>query len=59
MRLICELTDEQEGNVSVRVKSNVVVRGIFAQFGQSVILQISDYLFEKFTESVREVLEGD
>ena len=58
MRMTSQLAAGTNGDTEVNVRSDVHVTGIFAQFGKGVILQISDYLFEKFTAAVAEELES-
>lgn len=52
MKMMSRLT-ETEGGTSVTVVSEVNVTGILAQFGRGMIKDVSDQMFQSFTETMR------
>jgi carbon monoxide dehydrogenase subunit G len=57
MRMASVVTERSPGETEVVVTSEVNVVGILAQFGRGMIQDVSDQLFEKFTEAARRELE--
>lgn len=58
MRMTSRLVERGPGETEVMVTSEVSVTGILAQFGRGMIQDVSDQMFEKFTEGMRAELEG-
>ncbi len=58
MRMTSRLVERGPGETEVTVISEVSVTGILAQFGRGMIQDVSDQMFEKFTEAMRSELEG-
>lgn len=58
MRMTSRLVERGPGETEVMVTSEVNVTGILAQFGRGMIQDVSDQMFEKFTEAMRAELEG-
>lgn len=58
MRMTSRLVERGPGETEVMVTSEVSVTGILAQFGRGMIQDVSDQMFEKFTEAMRAELEG-
>ena len=58
MRMTSRLVERGPGETEVTVISEVSVTGILAQFGRGMIQDVSDQMFEKFTEGMRAELEG-
>lgn len=57
MRMKSRLTERTPGETEVVVTSDVNVMGVLAQFGRGMIQDVSDLLFQKFTEAMRRELE--
>jgi hypothetical protein len=51
------VTGLPDGSTQVTVNSDVNVVGALAQFGRGMIQDVSDQLFQKFTEAMRRELE--
>jgi len=58
MRMTSRLVERGPGGTEVMVTSEVNVTGILAQFGRGMIQDVSDQMFDKFTEAMRAELEG-
>ena len=58
MRMTSRLVERGPGETEVMVTSEVSVTGILAQFGRGMIQDVSDQMFEKFTEGMRAELEA-
>jgi uncharacterized protein len=58
MRMKSRVVARSPGETEVTVTSDVNVVGILAQFGRGMIQDVSDQLFQKFTEGVRKELEA-
>jgi len=57
MRMKSRLTARAPGETEVVVVSDVNVMGVLAQFGRGMIQDVSDQLFQKFTDAMRRELE--
>ena len=57
MRMKSRVVERAPGETEVTVVSDVNVMGILAQFGRGMIQDVSDQLFQKFTEAMRRQLE--
>ncbi len=57
MRMRSRLVEKAPGQTEVVAVSEVNVTGILAQFGRGMIQDVSDQMFQKFTEAVRAELE--
>ena len=57
MRMSSRLVERAPGETEVVATSEVNVTGILAQFGRGMIQDVSDQMFQKFTEAVRAELE--
>jgi len=57
MRMRSRLVGKAPGETEVVATSEVNVTGILAQFGRGMIQDVSDQMFQKFTEAVRAELE--
>ena len=57
MRMRSRLVEKAPGETEVVATSEVNVTGILAQFGRGMIQDVSDQMFQKFTEAVRAELE--
>ena len=57
MRMRSRLVEKAPGETEVFATSEVNVTGILAQFGRGMIQDVSDQMFQKFTEAVRVELE--
>jgi uncharacterized protein len=57
MRMKSRVVERAPGETEVRVVSDVNVMGILAQFGRGMIQDVSDQLFQKFTDAMRRQLE--
>jgi carbon monoxide dehydrogenase subunit G len=57
MRMSSRLVEKSPGETEVNVSSNVTVTGMLAQFGRGMIQDVSNQMFQKFSESVRAELE--
>jgi carbon monoxide dehydrogenase subunit G len=58
MRMKSRVVALGPGETEVTVVSDVNVMGVLAQFGRGMIQDVSDLLFQKFTEAMRSQLEG-
>jgi len=58
MRMTSRLVQRAPGETEASVVSEVNVTGILAQFGRGMIQDVSDQMFQKFTDAVRAELEG-
>ena len=58
MRMRSRLVEKAPGETEVTATSEVNVTGILAQFGRGMIQDVSDQMFQKFTEAVRAELEA-
>ena len=57
-RMTSRLTPQGSGTTEVVVASEVNVTGMLAQFGRGMIEDVSDQMFQKFTEAARAELES-
>ena len=57
MRMKSRVAKRPDGATEVTVVSDVNVVGVLAQFGRGMIQDVSDQLFQKFTEAMRRELE--
>jgi carbon monoxide dehydrogenase subunit G len=57
MRMKSHVGQRPDGATEVTVVSDVNVVGVLAQFGRGMIQDVSDQLFQKFTEAMRRQLE--
>jgi hypothetical protein len=57
MRMKSRVLERAPGETEVKVVSDVNVVGILAQFGRGMIQDVSDQLFQKFTDAMRRELE--
>lgn len=57
MRMKSRVVARPDGSTEVTVVSDVNVMGVLAQFGRGMIQDVSDQLFQKFTEGMRRELE--
>lgn len=57
MRMKSRVTERQPGETEVTVVSDVNVVGALAQFGRGMIQDVSDQLFQKFSDAMRRELE--
>jgi hypothetical protein len=58
MRMTSRVVERSPGETEVTVTSDVNVVGVLAQFGGRMIQDVSDQLFQKFTEAMRRELEA-
>jgi carbon monoxide dehydrogenase subunit G len=58
MRMKSRVVERSPGETEVTVSSDVNVVGVLAQFGRGMIQDVSDQLFQKFTEAMRRELEA-
>jgi hypothetical protein len=58
MRMKSRVAERAPGETEVTVVSDVNVVGVLAQLGRGMIQDVSDQLFQKFTEAMRRELEG-
>lgn len=58
MRMKSRVAERQPGETEVTVTSDVNVVGVLAQFGRGMIQDVSDQLFQKFTDCMRRQLEA-
>ena len=58
MRMTSRVAETAPGETEVTVTSEVSVTGILAQFGRGMIQDVSDELFQRFTEAMRAELES-
>lgn len=59
MRMTSRVVERAAGETEVTVVSDVNVSGILAQMGRGMIEQVSDQMFEIFTNAARVELEGN
>jgi len=59
MRLTSRLIERAPGQTEVVAGSVVNITGILAQLGRGMIQDVSDQMFQKFTEAMRADLESD
>ena len=59
MRMTSRVVERAPGETEVNVVSDVNVSGILAQMGRGMIEQVSDQMFEIFTNAARVELEGN
>jgi carbon monoxide dehydrogenase subunit G len=59
MRMTSHVVERSPGETEVTVVSDVNITGILAQMGRGMIEQVSDQMFEIFTNAVRIELEGN
>ena len=57
MRMSSRIVEKAAGESEVTVISEVSVTGIMAQFGRGLMQDVSNQMFQKFTEAVRAELE--
>jgi carbon monoxide dehydrogenase subunit G len=57
MRMKSRVVEKAPGETEVTVVSDVNVVGMLAQFGRGMIQDVSDQLFQKFTDAMRRELE--
>jgi uncharacterized protein len=57
MRMKSRVTERAPAETEVTVTSDVNVVGVLAQFGRGMILDVSDQLFQRFTQAMRRELE--
>ena len=57
MRMKSRVVERAPGETEVTVVSDVNVMGVLAQFGRGMIQDVSDQLFQKFTDAMRRELE--
>jgi len=58
VKMTSRLTETTPGQTEVAVASEVNVTGVLAQLGRGMIQDVSDQMFQKFTEAVRAELES-
>jgi uncharacterized protein len=58
MRMKSRVAERAPGETEVNVVSDVNVVGVLAQFGRGMIQDVSDQLFQKFTDAMRRELEA-
>ncbi|HEX9942249.1 MAG TPA: SRPBCC family protein [Thermoanaerobaculia bacterium] len=58
MRMKSRVVERAPGETEVTVVSDVNVVGVLAQFGRGMIQDVSDQLFQKFTDAMRRELEA-
>jgi hypothetical protein len=58
LRMTSRLVERAPGETEVVATSEVNVTGLLAQFGRGMIQDVSDQMFQKFTEAVRAELES-
>jgi carbon monoxide dehydrogenase subunit G len=58
MKMSSRLTERAGGETEVSVVSEVNVTGILAQFGRGLMQDVSNQMFQKFTEAMRAALES-
>jgi carbon monoxide dehydrogenase subunit G len=59
MRMTSHVVQRSPGETEVTVVSDVNITGILAQMGRGMIEQVSDQMFEIFTNAARTELEGN
>jgi carbon monoxide dehydrogenase subunit G len=58
MKMTSRIVERPGGESEVSVVSQVNVTGIMAQFGRGLMQDVSNQMFERFTEAMRAELEG-
>ena len=58
MRMQSRVAELSPGETEVTVESDVNVVGVLAQFGRGMIQDVSDQMFQRFTEAMRRQLEA-
>ncbi len=58
MRMHSRIVERSPTESEVTVRSDVNVVGVLAQFGRGMIQDVSDQLFQKFSDAMRRELEG-
>jgi hypothetical protein len=58
VKMTSRLTETGPGQTEVAIASEVNVTGVLAQLGRGMIQDVSDQMFQKFTEAVRAELES-
>lgn len=58
MKMVGKLRALPQGGTEVTGSSEITVTGLMAQFGSRVIEEISNQMFEQFTESLQKNLDG-
>lgn len=58
MRMKSRVVEKAPGQTEVEVVSDVNVVGVLAQFGRGMIQDVSDMMFQKFSDAMRRELEG-
>jgi uncharacterized protein len=58
MRMTSRMVERAPGETEVAVVSDVNVTGVLAQFGRGMIQDVSDQMFQRFTEAMRSELES-
>jgi hypothetical protein len=58
MRMTSRMAERAPGETEVAVVSDVNVTGVLAQFGRGMIQDVSDQMFQRFTEAMRAELEA-
>jgi carbon monoxide dehydrogenase subunit G len=59
MRMQGQLVESASGETKVSIRSEVNVTGILAQFGRGMIQDVSNQIFQKFSDAVRTELEKE
>ncbi|MFQ5935242.1 MAG: SRPBCC family protein [Acidiferrobacterales bacterium] len=57
MRMKSRLIEHAQGETEVAVRSEISVTGMLVQFGQRMIQDVADQLFQQFTQAMRAELE--
>ncbi|MDH3672433.1 MAG: SRPBCC family protein [Gammaproteobacteria bacterium] len=58
MRMNSRLTERAPGETEVMVTSNINVTGMLVQFGQRMIQDVADQMFQQFATAMRDQLEA-
>ncbi len=58
MRVVGSLKPRADGGTDVMGSSEITITGLLAQFGSRVFEDISDQIFEQFTQTLRQNLDG-
>ncbi len=59
MRMVSRLQGLAGGGTEVVVTSNLTITGVLAQFGRGIIQDLSDQIFQQFTETLKERLQDE
>jgi carbon monoxide dehydrogenase subunit G len=59
MRMVSRLHPLPQGGTEVTVTSDLNITGVLAQFGRGMIEGVSDQIFERFTETLKERLQDE